>query len=189
MATVSIIAWRAISQGARDEANVQFDRISIDPGICHGQACVKGTRLPVHQIVRMLANGETVEGFLSEYPYLSREDIAASLDYAASLAEEQVTPTFRGWPLPIGASPDPELWEMALRRMPRINHNGQRLRGVPVRAALRNSCRTPSPTEPWEDPRSVMKAHRRLPEEEWRTLFVVIRDTTMSMLGTGGGPS
>ena len=96
MATVSIIAWRAISQGARDEANVQFDRISIDPGICHGQACVKGTRLPVHQIVRMLANGETVEGFLSEYPYLSREDIAASLDYAASLAEEQVTPTFRG---------------------------------------------------------------------------------------------
>jgi uncharacterized protein (DUF433 family) len=71
---------------------VQFDRISINANICHGQACVKGTRMPVHQIVRMLANGDTVEDLLSEYPYLSREDIMGSLDYAADLAEEQVTP-------------------------------------------------------------------------------------------------
>jgi uncharacterized protein (DUF433 family) len=71
---------------------VQFDRISINPSVCHGQACVKGTRMPVHQIVHMLANGDTVEDLLSEYPYLSREDIMASLDYAAGLAEEQVTP-------------------------------------------------------------------------------------------------
>jgi uncharacterized protein (DUF433 family) len=69
-----------------------FDRISTDPGICHGQACVKGTRMPVHQIVRMLANGDTIEDLLSEYPFLSREDILACLDYAASLAEEQITP-------------------------------------------------------------------------------------------------
>ena len=40
---------------------VPFDRISIDPNICHGQACIKGTRIPVHQIVRMLANNDTVE--------------------------------------------------------------------------------------------------------------------------------
>jgi uncharacterized protein (DUF433 family) len=72
--------------------NVPFDRISIDPGICHGQACVKGTRIPVHQIVRMLANGDTVEELLGEYPSLSREDVMACLDYAAELAEEQVTP-------------------------------------------------------------------------------------------------
>ncbi|MBI3678965.1 MAG: DUF433 domain-containing protein [Acidobacteria bacterium] len=69
-----------------------FERISIDPKICHGQACVKGTRIPVHQIVRMLANGDTVEELLAEYPSLSREDIMACLDYAAELAEEQVTP-------------------------------------------------------------------------------------------------
>ena len=69
-----------------------FDRISIDPDICHGQACVKGTRIPVHQLVRMLANGDTVEELLAEYPPLSREDIMACLDYAAELAEEQVTP-------------------------------------------------------------------------------------------------
>ena len=72
--------------------NVPFDRISIDPGICHGQACVKGTRIPVHQVVRMLANGDSVEELLGEYPSLSREDIMACLDYAAELAEEQVTP-------------------------------------------------------------------------------------------------
>jgi uncharacterized protein (DUF433 family) len=72
--------------------NVPFDRISINSNICHGQACVKGTRMPVHQIVRMLANGDTVEDLLGEYPFLSREDVMASLDYAAGLAEEQVTP-------------------------------------------------------------------------------------------------
>jgi uncharacterized protein (DUF433 family) len=75
-----------------EAAKVTFERISIDPTICHGQACVKGTRLPVHQIVRMLANGDTVEDLLTEYPPLTREDIMACLDYAAELAEEQVTP-------------------------------------------------------------------------------------------------
>ena len=72
--------------------NVPFDRISINAKICHGQACVKGTRIPVHQIVRMLANGDNVEELLVEYPSVSREDIMACLDYAAELAEEQVTP-------------------------------------------------------------------------------------------------
>jgi uncharacterized protein (DUF433 family) len=69
-----------------------YERISIDPKVCHGQACIKGTRIPVHQIVRMLANGDTIEELLEEYPSLERDDILACLDYAASLAEEQVTP-------------------------------------------------------------------------------------------------
>mgnify|MGYP002478061753 FL=1 len=69
-----------------------FERISIDPAICHGQACVKGTRIPVHQIVRMLANGDSPEDLLAEYPSLERADILACLEYAAELAEEQVTP-------------------------------------------------------------------------------------------------
>lgn len=68
------------------------DRITINPRICHGQACIKGTRIPVHQIVRMLANGDTVEDLLAEYVPITRQDIVARLDYAASLAEEQVTP-------------------------------------------------------------------------------------------------
>ncbi len=71
---------------------MEFERISINAAICHGQACVKGTRIPVHQVVRMLANGDTVEDLLAEYPTLAREDVMACLDYAAELAEEQVTP-------------------------------------------------------------------------------------------------
>ena len=69
-----------------------YDRISIDPKVCHGQACIKGTRIPVHQIVRMLANGDTTDELLEEYPSLERQDILACLDYVASLAEEQITP-------------------------------------------------------------------------------------------------
>ena len=69
-----------------------YDRITIDPKICHGQACIKNTRIPVHQIVHMLANGDTIEDLLKEYPSIEREDILACLDYAASLTEEQITP-------------------------------------------------------------------------------------------------
>lgn len=60
--------------------------------MCHGQASIKGTRIPVHLILRMLANGDTVEDLLQEYPSLTREDFLACIDYGASLAEEQVTP-------------------------------------------------------------------------------------------------
>ncbi len=66
--------------------------IMIDPEICHGQACIKGTRIPVHQIIGMLGNRDTVDELLEEYPSLKREDIFACLKYAASLAEEQITP-------------------------------------------------------------------------------------------------
>ena len=68
------------------------ERISVDPKICHGEACIKGTRIPVHQIVHMLANGDKIEELLEAYPSLKVEDIYACLEYAASLAEEQITP-------------------------------------------------------------------------------------------------
>lgn len=67
------------------------ERISIDPHICHGQACIKGTRIPAHQIVAVLANGDTIESLLEDYPTIQREDILACLAYAAFLTEEQVT--------------------------------------------------------------------------------------------------
>ena len=69
-----------------------IERISVDPKICHGQACIKGTRIPVYQIIRMLANGDKIDELLKEYPSIEVEDIYACLDYAASLAEEQITP-------------------------------------------------------------------------------------------------
>ena len=67
-------------------------RITINPQVCHGQACIQGTRIPVYQILRMLACGDSVEDLLQEYPSITREDILACFDYVASLAEEQVTP-------------------------------------------------------------------------------------------------
>jgi uncharacterized protein (DUF433 family) len=45
-----------------------MDRILVDPNVCHGQACIRGTRIPVHQIVRMLANGDTIDGLLEDIP-------------------------------------------------------------------------------------------------------------------------
>ena len=68
------------------------ERISIDPRVCHGQACIKGTRVPVHQIVRMFAHGDGIEVLLKAFPHITREDVLACLDYAASLAEEELTP-------------------------------------------------------------------------------------------------
>ena len=69
-----------------------LERISVDPKICHGQACIKGTRIPVHQILHMLANGDTIDELLEEYTSLEKEDIFACIEYAASLTEEQVIP-------------------------------------------------------------------------------------------------
>ena len=67
-------------------------RISIDPDVCHGQACIKGTRIPVSQILGMLANGDSIDSLLKAYPSIEHEDILACFEYAALLAEEQITP-------------------------------------------------------------------------------------------------
>ena len=69
-----------------------FERISINPKVCHGQACIKGTRIPVHQIIQMLANGDTIEELLEEYPSIKHIDILACLEYAGTLTEEQLSP-------------------------------------------------------------------------------------------------
>lgn len=68
------------------------EKIFTDPEICHGQACIKGTMMPAHQVVRMLAEGCTIEEVLAEHTFLSRADVLACLDYAAELAEEQEIP-------------------------------------------------------------------------------------------------
>ncbi|NUM76707.1 DUF433 domain-containing protein [candidate division KSB1 bacterium] len=69
-----------------------YNRISIDPNVCHGQACIKGNRIPVHQIILMLTNGDTIEALLEAYPSITCEDILACLEYAGTLAEKQLTP-------------------------------------------------------------------------------------------------
>ncbi len=67
-------------------------RIAIDPNVCHGQACIKGTRIPVYQILQMLANGDKIDELIKEYPSLKHEDILACIEYAAFITEERVVP-------------------------------------------------------------------------------------------------
>ena len=59
------------------------DRISVDPNICHGKVCIKGTRIMVSVILDNLAAGEPVDAILRSYPTLKAEDIQAALWYAA----------------------------------------------------------------------------------------------------------
>lgn len=66
-----------------------FERITINPSVCHGKACIKGTRIPVSVILDNLAEGISREEILKSYPSLSSEDIQAAIAYGAMLAKER----------------------------------------------------------------------------------------------------
>ena len=70
-----------------------WQRISIDPEVMTGKPVIRGTRIPVELIVRMLAQGIPEDDILREYPRLQPDDIRAALAYAAQvLAHEDVFP-------------------------------------------------------------------------------------------------
>lgn len=66
------------------------ERISVDPNVCHGKACIRGTRIMVSVILDNLAAGESVARLLASYPTLRQEDVEAALHYAAEMARERV---------------------------------------------------------------------------------------------------
>lgn len=66
------------------------EHITVDPDICHGKACVTGTRITVTVILANLAAGVSSEALLRTYPVLGLDAIHASLAYAAELADERV---------------------------------------------------------------------------------------------------
>lgn len=66
------------------------DKISIDQSICHGQACIKGTRIMVSVVLDNLAANVSEDQILASYPTLNRDDIRAAVAYAAELARERV---------------------------------------------------------------------------------------------------
>ena len=68
------------------------DRITVDPGVCHGKACIRGTRVMVSVILDNLAAGMSREEIVHSYPALRPEDINAAIAYAAELARERVVP-------------------------------------------------------------------------------------------------
>jgi uncharacterized protein (DUF433 family) len=79
---ISIMTWR--------------DRITVDPNVCHGKACIKGTRVMVSVILDNLAAGTSRDEILASYPSLASEDIDVSIAYAAELARERVVPLAPG---------------------------------------------------------------------------------------------
>ena len=64
--------------------------ITVDPAICHGQACIKGTRVTVSVILDNLADSLDMQETLKSYPSLTKEAIQAAMNYAAELARERV---------------------------------------------------------------------------------------------------
>ena len=68
----------------------KFNRITFDPNLMGGRACIRGMRVTVALILNLVANGMTVKQIIKEYPYLEEEDIRQSLQYAAWLADESV---------------------------------------------------------------------------------------------------
>jgi uncharacterized protein (DUF433 family) len=67
-----------------------FDRITFDPMVMGGRACVRGIRITVALVVNLVANGMSAEDITREYPDLEREDIRQSLQYASALANEEI---------------------------------------------------------------------------------------------------
>jgi len=69
-----------------------FVRITFNPYVMAGRACIRGLRITVSLVVNLVANGMTTDEILAEYPDLEAEDIREALQYAASLANEEVHP-------------------------------------------------------------------------------------------------
>jgi uncharacterized protein (DUF433 family) len=70
--------------------NILLDRITIDPAVCGGRPCIKGTRIWVSLILDFLADGMSEAELLTEYPQLAHEDVLAAMAYGAEAARERI---------------------------------------------------------------------------------------------------
>ncbi len=73
--------------------NPLLDRISINPNICFGKPCIRGTRIWVSLILDFLANGMSIPEILAEYPQLTEEDVRAATAYGAGMSRERCVPS------------------------------------------------------------------------------------------------
>jgi len=69
--------------------NQLLQRISVNPNVCCGKPCIKGTRIWVSLLLDFLANGMSIEEILLEYPHLQEEDIRAAIAYGAEMSRER----------------------------------------------------------------------------------------------------
>ncbi|MDP2278247.1 MAG: DUF433 domain-containing protein [Nitrospirota bacterium] len=70
-------------------SNPLLERISIDPNICFGKPCIRGTRIWVSLILDFLASGMSIKEILDEYPSLTEKDIRAAIAYGAEMSRER----------------------------------------------------------------------------------------------------
>lgn len=68
------------------------ERITVDPAVCHGKACIRGTRVMVSVVLDNLAAGVSEAEILKSYPSLVADDVRAAIGYAADLARERLVP-------------------------------------------------------------------------------------------------
>jgi uncharacterized protein (DUF433 family) len=73
---------------------MKFARITVDPKICNGKACIRGLRFPVSRLLGLLASGESRDNILKAYPYIEGEDIDEALRYATALADDETVELF-----------------------------------------------------------------------------------------------
>jgi len=69
--------------------NTLLDRITIDPQVCFGKPCIRGTRIWVSLLLDYMAAGMTVEDILAEYPQLTPNDVRAALAYGAEMSHQR----------------------------------------------------------------------------------------------------
>ena len=69
--------------------SVSESRIIVDPNVCSGKPCIRGTRILVKNILGMIAGGYDMTQVLKEYPELSREDVSAALEYATQVLDDE----------------------------------------------------------------------------------------------------
>ena len=72
--------------------NPLLERVTIDPRICGGKPCIRGTRIWVSLILDLLAGGIAEAELLAEYPQLTHEDVLAAIAYGAEVARERIVP-------------------------------------------------------------------------------------------------
>ncbi|MDI6792560.1 MAG: DUF433 domain-containing protein [bacterium] len=76
--------------------NLLLQRISIDPNVCFGKPCIRGTRIWVSLLLDFLANGMSIEEILAEYPQLMEEDVRAAIAYGAEMSRERYVEVLAG---------------------------------------------------------------------------------------------
>jgi uncharacterized protein (DUF433 family) len=72
--------------------NPLLDRITIDPQVCGGRPCIRGTRIWVSRVLDLLSDGMSEAELIAEYPQLAHEDVLAAMAYGAEAARERVVP-------------------------------------------------------------------------------------------------